>query len=56
MHYHAENDPLQWSHLAEEARAMADGMSDAGARKTLNGIAEAYDALAKRAEQQTLAK
>jgi len=56
LHYTAENDPLQWSHLAEEARAMADNMSDAGAKKTLTGIAEAYDALAKRAEQKTLDK
>lgn len=56
MHYHSENDPLQWSHLAEEARTMADGMRDAGAKRTLNGIAEAYDALAKRAEKQTIEK
>jgi hypothetical protein len=35
---------------------MAENLSDAGAKKTLNGIAEAYDALAKRAERQTLAK
>ena len=56
MHYSSENDPLPWSHLAEEARAMADNMIDAGARKTLNGIAEAYEALAKRAEDKTLAK
>jgi len=55
LHYSWENDPLQWTHLAEEARAMADNMSDTGARKTLNGIAEAYEALAKRAERKTLA-
>jgi hypothetical protein len=32
---------------------MADDMTDAGARKTLISIAEAYDAIAKRAEKKT---
>lgn len=47
------SDLLQLSHLAEEARAMADGMSDPGAKKTLTGIAEAYEQMIKRAERQT---
>ena len=34
---------------------MAD-VRDAGAKRTLNGIADAYDTLAKRAEKQTLEK
>lgn len=56
MHYSFENDPLRWSHLAEEARAMAEGMIDSGAKRTLNDIAQAYDALAKRAEEKTIGK
>ena len=33
---------------------MADGMTDAGAKRTLIGIAQAYELLAKRAEEKTL--
>lgn len=53
MNYQPENDPLEWSHRAEEARAMAEGMSDVGAKKTLIGIAETYEAMLKRAEEKT---
>jgi hypothetical protein len=56
MNYKPDNDPLEWSHRAEEARAMADGMNDPGARKTLIGIAETYEAMLKRAEEKILAK
>jgi hypothetical protein len=45
-----KDDVLQLSHLAEESRAMADTMSDAGARKTMIGIAEAYERMVKLAE------
>jgi hypothetical protein len=52
--YSVGNDQLKLSHLAEEARAMADGMSDLGARQTLISIAETYDAMAKCAERKAL--
>ena len=52
MNYKPENDPLEWNHRAEEARAMADAMSDDGAKKTLIGIGETYEALLKRAEEK----
>ena len=38
-----------WSELADQARAIADGMKDALARKTMVEIAAGYDRLAKRA-------
>jgi len=49
----SESDLLQLAHLAEEARAMADGMSDPGAKKTLIGIAEAYEQMVKRSERRS---
>lgn len=38
-----------WSQLAEQARAMADDMDDALAKKTLLEIAAGYDRLTARA-------
>ena len=56
MPFSSANDPLHWCHCAEEARAMADNLTDQGARETLLRVAEAYDQMAKRAEQQVLWK
>ncbi len=38
-----------WRERAEEARARAEGMHDAGAKETLLRIARTYDAMAQRA-------
>jgi hypothetical protein len=46
------NDPKHWRERAEEARAHAEQISDAEARKTMLQIAEDYEKLAKRAEQR----
>jgi hypothetical protein len=56
MSYSPESDPLQLSHLAEEARVIAEAAQDPGAKKTLTGIAEAYEAMLKRAERKTADK
>jgi hypothetical protein len=50
--YSAIDDPLQWRHRAEEARAMADDIRDPGARQTMCRIAEAYDQMAIHAESK----
>lgn len=52
MSYQPENDPLESSHRAEEARAMADAVSDEGAKRTLIDVAETYEALLRRAEER----
>jgi hypothetical protein len=44
------NDPKFWRDRAEEARAVAERMSDEQARFTMVHIAQAYDKLASRAE------
>jgi hypothetical protein len=46
-----ENDPRHLTSLAEEARTIADWMSDPGVRNTYLTIAEAYDEMAKQAER-----
>ena len=49
-------DPEYWRERAEEARAQAEEMHDAKAKRTLLGIAESYDKLAeqgKRCSQAT---
>ena len=52
MAYSAFNDPLQWRHRAEEARAMADEISDPGAKQTMLRVAAAYDEMAICAESK----
>jgi hypothetical protein len=44
--------PQYWRARAEEARARADAMTDQQNRETLLRIAQDYDLLARRAEQQ----
>jgi hypothetical protein len=48
------NDPEHWRQRAEEARAIADGIADPEAKRTMLRIAEGYDHLAERAEDRLL--
>jgi hypothetical protein len=43
-------DPSHWRERAEEARRLANQLTDPEARKTMLGIAEGYDRLVKRAQ------
>jgi hypothetical protein len=45
-------DPQHWRFCAEETRAVADQMTDEGARTIMRRIAMDYDRLAKLAEVQ----
>ena len=42
--------PKYWHERAEEARAMAEEMTDPVAQETMLGIARSYEKIAKRAE------
>jgi hypothetical protein len=48
----AEDDPLEFGDLADEARAIAERMTDSGAKETLLSIARAYEAMLKRGEKK----
>jgi hypothetical protein len=48
------NDPNHWRARAEEARAIADEMSDIEARAAMLRIADGYDRLAQHAEARVL--
>jgi hypothetical protein len=48
------NDPNHWRSRAEEARAIADEMSDIEARAAMLRIADGYDRLAQHAEARVL--
>jgi hypothetical protein len=48
------NDPEHWRRRAKEARAIAEMLTDAGARKLMLGVADDYDKLAQRAEERLL--
>jgi hypothetical protein len=43
------NDPEHWRNRAEEARALADQMSDEASKQTMLRIAADYERLAERA-------
>ena len=51
-----EDDPLEFSHLADEARAIAEGMTNSGARETILSMARAYEATLKRAEKKPVSR
>jgi len=46
------DDPEHWRQRAEEARVLAEQMSDAASREMMLGIAKDYERLAERAEQR----
>jgi molecular chaperone GrpE (heat shock protein) len=46
------NDPKHWRERAEEARTVADEMTDEGSKKKMMRIAEDYEELARRAERR----
>jgi hypothetical protein len=46
------NRSANWRKLAEEARAVADGMQDGTSKQTMLEIAERYEILAAYAERQ----
>jgi len=46
------NDPEHWRQRAEEARAIAELMTDMPSREAMLRIAADYDRLAKRAEDR----
>ena len=48
------NDPEHWYLRAEEARSIAEEMTDAQARQAMLQVADSYERLGKRAEARTL--
>jgi hypothetical protein len=42
------NDPKHWRHRAEEARAMAESLTDPEAKQLMLNVAADYEKLAKR--------
>ena len=47
------NDPEHWRKRAEEARAIAEELTDAKEREKMLKLAEDYEKLAKRAEHRS---
>ena len=45
-----KNNAERWREMAERTRARADGMRDRASRRTMLGIAMAYETLARRAD------
>ena len=46
------NDPKHWRYRSEEARAMAESMTDPVAKQSMLNVAAEYEKLAKRAEDR----
>ena len=49
------NDPAHWRERAEEARRIAEDLSDREAQRMMLGVADSYDRLAQHAETRSLA-
>jgi hypothetical protein len=47
------NDPKHWRSRAEEARAMAESLTDPEAKQLMLNVAADYEKLAKRAEERS---
>ena len=47
------NDPKHWRYRAEEARAMAESMTNPEAKQMMLDVAADYERLAKRAEERS---
>jgi hypothetical protein len=52
MPSHIFDDPKHWRQRAEQARALAEKMSDPASREMMVGIAKDCERLAERAEQR----
>jgi len=50
------DDPKHWLDRAKKARAHAEQMSDPESKRTMLGIAESNESLARRAEQKLTPK
>ncbi len=50
------NDPKHWRDRAEQARILADELTDPDAKRRMLRIAADYEELAKRAERRLAAK
>jgi predicted Rossmann-fold nucleotide-binding protein len=50
------NDPKHWRDRAEQARTLADELTDPDAKRRMLRIADDYEELAKRAERRLAAK
>ena len=50
------NDPKHWRDRAEQARILADELTDPDAKRRMLRIADDYEELAKRAERRLAAK
>jgi hypothetical protein len=56
MPSHVFDDPKHWRRRAEQARTLAEQMSDAASKKMMLDIAKDYERLAEKAEQSAKKK